>query len=340
MIQPLNISFDETSNQIIVVIDNYIDPIAINSTKDDYDRLVSSEQLDSYISGHISNASIAAIRQNKLVELSNQNPGFARVFAKLESIRSKPTLVEILLPMVKDRRIKLVEDSTGVYTKILFLDAQDFKLFSENSRYRIEDLGGDLTVTNKGILNQYLFHVNEKYPSSIGLLDIVIPTSQAQAVDFLQKHGSALITPLYEYATDIQEQTITSIDQITHDYSVNNNWESYLYTSDTNCPFMLQQIIPNAQSFRVSGYVKNSLDRSQTDLVSFSNCPDNLKDQITNIVLGLGLSCSYFNLSVLITDPLLYAVSVDLRPSDDYVGLGTLSIDQCTSIMAQIFSVV
>jgi hypothetical protein len=339
MIQPLNIYFDETKNQIVVVIDNYIDPIGLDSTKDNYDRLVASGQLESYVSGHISDDSINSKRQNKLSELSDQNPGFARVFAKQESLRSRPTLIEILLPMVKDSRIKIVEDSTGVYTKFLFLDFQDFKLFSENSRYRIEDLGGDLTVTNKGILNQYIFHVNETYPSSIGLLDIVVPTSQAQAIDFLQKHGSALMTPIYEYATNIPEQTITSADQITYDYSVNNNWDSYLYTTDTACPFMLRQIIPNAESFRVSGYVKNSLDRSQTDLVNFSNCPDNLKTQITNVILGIGLSCSYFNLSGFIINGMLYATSIDLRPSDDYIGLGSLSKDQCTAIMAQIFSV-
>jgi hypothetical protein len=340
MIQPLNIYFDETKNQIVVVIDNYIDPIGLDSTKTDYDRLVVSGQLESYVSGHISDASINSKRQSKLFEFSNKNPGFARVFATLDSLISRPVLIEILLPLVKDRRIKIVEQPMTVYDKFLFLDSADFKLFSESVRYRIEDLGGNLTVTNKGILNQFMFHANERSPNSIGSLDVVVPTNREQAAAFLQTHRSALLTPIYEYATDIQEQTITAVGQIPYDYSINTDWGSYIYTPNAACPFMLQQAIDQSNSFKVSGYVKNSLDLSQPNIVNFSNCPDNLKDQISSVILGIGLSCTFFNLSGFTNNGLLYATSVDLRPGDDYLGLGTLSIEECTSIMSQIFNVV
>ena len=72
--------------------------------------------------------------------------------------------------------------------------------------------------------------------------------------------------------------------------------------------------IDTAETFVVSGYVENDFDMSGSPykkLVNFAVCPEHLKDLMTRVLNGLGVSSTFFNITCMYVDNKLYVKSLD-----------------------------
>lgn len=326
-----------SKNKITYQYDINLDPLVIDCSIDSYHELVNSGQLMNFVNGFLPK-DIVSHKKNELRNLSYLNPGCALVYIDENDFITYPSLIDILLPLVKDKRVKLIYNPIALYDKFVYVNSKSFRYFSENARYRIEDLGGDLTITNKAILATYLTHTYEKN-ENIKQLQYIVPLNKDQAVEFINKHKTVMLTPLFDYCKSYTEIVIRSESNIVIPYSNNDSWEEYLYdsTTDKKCPFMLREFVVG-EVFIVVGSVVHSLDLSR-NTINFISCPEVLKPAITEIIIGTGISATFFSLSVIVKNGVVYPTNIDLRIPNDYLGTGKLSIGDCTREFANVFNV-
>lgn len=326
------------NNKIIYQYDPDLDPIEIESNASMFTELSASGQLLDYVNGFIP-TDIPALKLAKIKEVSNMNPGCAKVYVMDADLSTHPTLVNILLPLVKSNRVKLMYNPTVMYDKFIFVNPGLFKFFSENARYRIDDLGGDLTVSNRAVLSEFIYHVCEKN-STIKQLDFIIPTSSSEADAFIAKHGQVIMKPLYDYCkVTYRTGVIMSAAEIDMPYDNNLAWTDYLYSDETDstCPFMLQEVV-EGQSITATGYIGHGLHTTAARVV-FASCPDEVAAQVTEVITNIGISFTFFTLSGLVKDGVFYPTSIDLSIPPVYLGDGALSIEECTTAFADVFNV-
>ena len=334
MTLPSMITFKK--NKIIYNYDLNLDPILFDCPQEMYESLSRSGKLEEYVLGLI-NGNIIEYKKNQICKKSNENPGCALVYIDDTDFTKYPYLVDILLPLVNDKRVKLIYNPVSLYDRFIYINYKSFKYFSENARYRIADLGGDLTITNKAILAQYLTHTCEKN-LNIRQLEFVVPSNKEQASDFIAKHKKVTLTPLYDYCQSCTENTISYERQITNSYSNNFTWDEYLYSEDTDslCPFMLRETVAGKKIVAI-GSVTHSLDLSQ-DTVNFVSCPEHLKSILTEVIVGLGISSTFFTLTVLEKEGIIYPINIDLRVPEVYLNKNYLNVDY-TNEFAKVFNV-
>jgi hypothetical protein len=325
-------------NKIVYKYDPNLDPILLDCSQEMYDSLVESGNLETYVSGLV-DGNIKEYKKKGIRKKSNEHPGCALVYIDETDFNKYPYLIDILFPLVNDKRVKLIYDPTSFYNRFIYINYKSFKYFSENARYRIADLGGDLTITNKAILAEYLAHTCEKN-LNIRQLEFVVPSSKEQALDFIAKHKKVTLTPLYEYCQSYTEKIIFSESQIGIPYSNNVTWEEYLYSEETDslCPFMLRKMITGNEIVAI-GSVSRSLDLTQ-DPINFVSGPDNfnLKSMLAEIITGTGISSTFFTLTVLEKEGIIYPINIDLSVPEIYLNKDSLNIN-ATIEFAKVFNV-
>lgn len=326
-------------NKITCKYDPNLDPMVIDCPKDMFDSLMSSNQLDQYLDAIIpSGESLVAHKRQAIRKLSDSNPGCALVYVMDEDFVSYPSLLDILLPLVKDKRVKLVTNATGLYDRFIFTNPKLVKFFAENARYRISDLGGDLSITNKAIFLEYLSHLSEKY-SDIRPLNSIVPLNKEQAAEFIAKHTTVILKPLFDVCSSYGKRILTSVEQVYVPYDNNADWDEYMYTEDTdaNCPFMLQELAAG-EKFIATGYVAHGLDLGYNP-ITFASCPDEVREQVINIITGAGLSSTFFTFSGIVNNGIVFPTNIDLCVPKDYLGEGELSLTESTIAFAAVFNV-
>lgn len=98
-----------------------------------------------------------------------------------------------------------------------------------------------------------------------------------------------------------------------------------------------------SMEFVASGYVSNECDIATgspyNKQVHFAECPDQYRELLTRVLNGLGVSSTFFNVSCLVNNDILYVKSIDHCAYPHYtLDSGLLTMEQCVEALRSVLT--
>lgn len=279
------------------------------------------EGLDAYVIGLVGTVDVDSLKKQEAINQSAQYGGCVRVLMTTQSIAAFPLMGSILLPLVKNKELKLVMNKHGIYERFLFVNDVEYKDYALSTGFRSEDMSGDMDMTNRVVLYQYMRQVADMAPESVGVIDFVLGEQS-------NTFTNPTVLPSFKYCTTSGQDGYTLTEA-----------EEYVF--DHAAPEVSPKItvdMPTGTQHTISGFA-DSLGIAYNREIHFANCPEGIVGPLTAALSGLGISSTFFNVDIVYDGTKVWLVGIDFSAAPVYTGAaGILSIDECTEAMRKVFS--